>query len=49
MFGTALAYINERTDANMGLLGELLPLAPLLVPSIAGVIGWAVLLDPRAG
>jgi iron(III) transport system permease protein len=49
VFGTALAYINERTDANMGLLGELLPLAPLLVPSIAGVIGWAVLLDPRAG
>ena len=49
VFGTALAYINERTDANMGLFGELLPLAPLLVPSIAGVIGWAVLLDPRAG
>ena len=49
VFGTALAYINERTDANMGVFGEILPLAPLLVPSIAGVIGWAVLLDPRAG
>jgi iron(III) transport system permease protein len=49
VFGTALAYINERTDANMGLFSELLPLAPLLVPSIAGVIGWAVLLDPRTG
>jgi iron(III) transport system permease protein len=47
--GSILAWISERTDGNIGVLGELLPLAPLLVPPIAGVIGWAVLLDPRAG
>jgi iron(III) transport system permease protein len=47
--GSILAWVNERTDGNIGTLGELLPLAPLLVPPIAGVIGWAVLLDPRAG
>jgi iron(III) transport system permease protein len=48
-FGTLLAWLNERTDASIGSLGDLLPLAPLMVPPIAGVIGWVVLLDPRVG
>jgi iron(III) transport system permease protein len=47
--GAALACVSERTDASLGALGELLPLAPMVVPPIAGVIGWAVLLDPNAG
>lgn len=47
--GLALAWVNERTDAGLPLLGELLPLAPLLMPPIAGVMGWCVLLDPRVG
>ena len=47
--GTLIAWVNERTDADLGLFGELLPLSSLLLPPIAGVIGWAVLLDPRAG
>ena len=47
--GTLIAWINERTDADLGLSGELLPLSSLLLPPIAGIIGWAVLLDPRAG
>jgi iron(III) transport system permease protein len=47
--GALLAWINERTDAALGFVGDILPLAPLMVPPIAGVIGWVVLLDPRAG
>ena len=49
VIGTLIAWINERTDADLGLSGELLPLSSLLLPPIAGIIGWAVLLDPRAG
>ncbi|MBV9812431.1 MAG: iron ABC transporter permease [Acetobacteraceae bacterium] len=47
--GGAIACLNERTDAALGAIGDLLPLIPLLLPPIAGVIGWAVLLDPSAG
>ncbi len=47
--GAVLAFINERTDGSLGAAGELLPLAPMIVPPIAGVIGWAILLDPRVG
>ena len=47
--GAVLAFINERTDGSLGASGELLPLAPMIVPPIAGVIGWAILLDPRVG
>jgi iron(III) transport system permease protein len=49
VIGSALAWANERSDASLGWIGHLLPLAALIVPPIAGVIGWAVLLDPRAG
>jgi iron(III) transport system permease protein len=44
-----LAWVNERTDAGLGLMGELLPLVPLLIPPLAGVSGWVVLFDPRVG
>jgi iron(III) transport system permease protein len=47
--GALLAWLNERTDASLGTLGELLPLAPLLTPPLAGVIGLVVLFDPAAG
>lgn len=47
--GLGLAWVNERTDAGLPILGELLPLAPLLMPPIAGVMGWCVLLDPSVG
>jgi len=49
VIGSALAWANERSDASLGFIGQLLPLAALIVPPVAGVIGWAVLLDPRAG
>jgi iron(III) transport system permease protein len=47
--GSGLSWINERTDASLGAVADVLPLAPLMVPPIAGVIGWVVLMDPRAG
>ncbi|WP_028033016.1 iron ABC transporter permease [Chelativorans sp. J32] len=49
LIGSILAWINERSDASLGFIGQLLPLCALIVPPVAGVIGWAVLLDPRAG
>jgi iron(III) transport system permease protein len=47
--GAVFAWLNERTDASLSTLGEMLPLAPLLTPPLAGVIGLVVLFDPRAG
>ncbi len=47
--GGLLAWIDERTDGGLPGFGRLMALAPLLVPPIAGVMGWAVLLDPNAG
>lgn len=47
--GAALAWLNERTDARIGWLSELMPIVPLLVPSIAVAIGWVFLLAPRTG
>jgi iron(III) transport system permease protein len=47
--GSVLAWIAERTDANMGAVTGILPLISLLVPPLAGVTGWVVLLDPRIG
>lgn len=47
--GSLFAWLVERTDARTGLASEFLPLVPLLVPQIAGVIGWAIMLSPQAG
>jgi iron(III) transport system permease protein len=47
--GSAFAWLIERTDARTGLASEFLPLMPLLVPQISGVIGWAIMLSPEAG
>lgn len=47
--GTVLAWIAERTDAGLGSATRLIPLVPVLLPSIAGTIGWVLLLAPRAG
>jgi len=43
------AWLNERTDARLGLLGDLLPIIPLLVPAVAMAIGWIFLATPGAG
>jgi iron(III) transport system permease protein len=47
--GSVLAWLNERTDARMGVATDLMPLLPFLLPPIAGAIGWVLLLSPRAG
>jgi iron(III) transport system permease protein len=47
--GTVLALINERTDGGFQGLGNFMPVAPLMLPSITGVLGWVVLCDPRVG
>lgn len=49
VIGTALAWVNERTDARMGVLTDALPMVPFLLPPVAGAIGWVLLLSPRAG
>lgn len=47
--GSALAWLNERTNARMGLLTDSLPLLAFVLPPIAGAIGWVLLLSPGAG
>lgn len=49
IIGSFLAWLNERTDARMGVFTDALPLVPFLLPPIAGAIGWVLLLSPRAG
>jgi iron(III) transport system permease protein len=49
VIGSVLAWINERTDASLGLAGDVLPLVPLLVPSIGMAIGWIFLASPNSG
>jgi iron(III) transport system permease protein len=49
VIGTLLAWVNERTNARMGLLTDSLPLLPFLLPPVAGAVGWTMLLSPRAG
>ena len=47
--GSVLAWLNERTDARMGLLTDMMPVVPFLLPSVAGAVGWVLLLSPRTG
>lgn len=49
IIGVALAWLNERTTARMGIVGDALPLLPFLLPPVAGAVGWTMLLSPRAG
>jgi iron(III) transport system permease protein len=44
-----LAWLNERTDARLGIVTDSLPMIPFLLPPIAGAVGWVLLLSPRAG
>lgn len=47
--GSLLAWLNERTDARVGWVSDFLVILPLMVPLIAGAMGWVLLLSPRAG
>jgi iron(III) transport system permease protein len=47
--GSVFAWLTERTDIGMAWLTRVLPIVPLLVPPIAGAIGWVLLAAPRSG
>lgn len=47
--GAVFAWLNERTDATLGLFGSVLPIIPLLLPSVALTIGWVFLSAPNVG
>jgi iron(III) transport system permease protein len=47
--GSVFAWLTERTDLGMAWLTRVLPIVPLLVPPIAGSIGWVLLAAPRSG
>lgn len=49
LIASVFAWLNERTNAHLGLIGEVLPLLPLLVPSVAVAIGWTFLGAPQVG
>ena len=47
--GFVLAWLNERTDARVGALTDILPLLPFIMPVIAAAAGWVIIGAPRAG
>lgn len=49
IIGGVLAYLNERTDARMGAITDVVPFLPFLLPTVAGAIGWVALLAPSGG
>lgn len=49
LIGSMLAWINERTDAQLGPMGSLMPIIPLLIPNVAMSIGWVFIAAPRVG
>jgi iron(III) transport system permease protein len=49
LVGGVLAWVNERTDANLGAWGFILPIIPLLIPNVALAIGWVFVAAPGVG
>lgn len=49
LLGSAFAWLNERTDASMGMISDVLPILPLMIPPVAGAIGWVFLASEGAG
>jgi len=49
IIGSLFAWLSERTDIGLNMFGSVLPVLPLLVPPIAGAIGWVLLGAPRSG
>ena len=49
IIGSLFAWLNERTDASMGPVTDVLPIVPLMIPPVAGAIGWVFLAAPGAG
>lgn len=49
VIGAGLAWLNERTDARIGVFTDVMPMLPFLLPPVAGAVGWVLLLSPSAG
>jgi len=49
IIASLFAWLNERTDARLGWIAMLLPIVPLMLPTIALSIGWVFLGNERAG
>jgi len=49
LIGGGLAWLNERTNARMGLFSDILPLMSFLLPPVAGSLGYILLFAPTAG
>lgn len=47
--GALLAWVQERTDADLGRWADLLPLVPLFISPLLGATGMVVLFHPRVG
>ena len=48
-FGTALAWINERTNAPFKPLVYAISVVPLVIPGLLFVAAWIMLADPKIG
>lgn len=48
-FGALFAWLMERTDARIRSLAGLMPMLPMLMPAIAGAVGWVFLLSEQSG
>ena len=49
VIGTALAWMNERTNTPMRRLFFALSIVPLIIPSILFTIAWIMLASPKIG
>ncbi len=47
--GAVFAWLSERTDAGLGWASDVVSLVPLLLPSLAGTVGWVFLMAPKTG
>jgi iron(III) transport system permease protein len=48
VIGTLLAWAASRLPRRLGFL-KIFPILPLVLPSVAAVVGWALLASPRPG
>jgi iron(III) transport system permease protein len=48
VFGTLLAWAGTRLPRALRFM-KVLPILPLVLPSVAAVVGWALLVSPRPG
>ncbi|WKN48446.1 iron ABC transporter permease [Nocardioides sp. Arc9.136] len=48
VLGTVLAFATSRLPRRLGFL-RIVPLLPIVMPSVANVVGWAFLLSPGPG